>query len=63
MSCIQDGVEWVAVGRVVKGGSWAMWWFTVSSGGIEMVDSEEGETEGEGQRQQHSRRKIGAGEL
>lgn len=47
MSCIQDGVEWVAVGREAKGGSWAMWWFTVSSGGIEMVDSEEGETEGE----------------
>jgi len=41
MSCIQDGVEWVVVGRAVKGGSWAMWWFTVSSGGIEMVDSGE----------------------
>jgi len=34
MSCIQDGVEWVAVGRVAKGGSWAMWWFMVSSGGL-----------------------------
>lgn len=34
MSCIQDGVEWVAVGRAAKGGSWAMWWFTVSSGGL-----------------------------
>lgn len=66
MSCIQDGVEWVAVGRAAKGGSWAMWWFTVSSGGLKWW-TQEGETEGEegraARRQQHSRRKIGAGEL
>lgn len=34
MSCTQDGVEWVVVGRAAKGGSWVMWRFTgVSSGG------------------------------
>lgn len=65
MSCIQDGVEWVAVGRAAKGGSWAMWWFTVSSGGLKWwtQESETGGVRRVGQRQQHSRRKIGAGEL
>lgn len=47
MSCIQDGVEWVVVGRAAKGGSWAMWWFTVSSGGLKWW-TQEGETEGDG---------------
>lgn len=28
MSCTQDGVEWVAVGRAAKGDSWAMWRLT-----------------------------------
>lgn len=67
MSCIQDGVEWVVVGRAAKGGSWAMWWFTVSSGGLKWwtQESETGGVRrvGQQQQQQHSRRKIGAGEL
>lgn len=45
MSCIQDGVEWVVVGRAAKGGSWAMWWFTVSSGGLKWW-TQESETGG-----------------
>jgi len=63
---LYTGWGWVGGGRKGgKRGSWAMWWFMVSSGGLKWW-TQESETRRErrvGQRQQHSRRKIGAGEL